>query len=123
MILNQYNPNLTCWYDTTQHAFYGQTAGTINNNDTISVVVSSYDFGAHGDIFVEAQEDSESVFMNLTKHLEADSQYVNFTTIPRDEDNTYKDYLADYWEGLKLLGPRGIRGTPPCALTFEHLNF
>jgi len=105
MILNLYNPNLTCWYDTTQHAFYGQTAGTINSNDTISVVVSCYDFGAHGDIFVEAQEDSASIFMNLTKHLEADGQYVNFTTIPRDEDNTYKDYLADYWEGLKLLDP------------------
>jgi len=34
--------------------------------------------------------------------LEADSQYVNFTTIPRDEDNTYKDYLADYWEWKML---------------------
>jgi len=105
MILNQYNPNLTCWYDTTQHAFFGQTAGTITSGDTVSVVVSCYDFGAHGDIFVEAQEDSSSIFMNLTKHIETDSQYVNFTTIPRDEDNTYKDYLADYWEELMLADP------------------
>jgi hypothetical protein len=33
---------------------------------------------------------------------EADSQWVNFVTIPRDEDNTYKDYLADYWEGNRI---------------------
>ncbi len=102
MILNQYNPNLSCWYDTTQHAFYGQTQGAIAAGDTVSVVVSCYDFGAHGDIFVEARKDSSSIFMNLTKYMEADSQFVNFTTIPRDEDNTYKDYLADYWEELML---------------------
>ena len=106
MILNQYNPNLACWYDTTRHAYYGQTPGTINSGDTTSVVVTCYDFGAHGDIFVEAQEDSASIFMNLTKHLEADGQYVNFTTIPRDEDNTYKDKLADYWEERTLADPK-----------------
>jgi hypothetical protein len=60
---------------------------------------------------------------SLTLYMEADSQWVNFVTIPRDEDNNYKDKLADYWEALMLADPRAIRGAPQCAPSFQPSNF
>ncbi|MCX6640745.1 MAG: hypothetical protein NTW14_09735, partial [bacterium] len=85
-------------------AFYGQTNRTIDDGDTISIVVSSYDFGAHGDILIEAQSESTNWWYNLTKYQRRDTTWVSYSTIPIDEDNPpyTKCGMADYWKTSML---------------------
>ncbi|MCX6639135.1 MAG: hypothetical protein NTW14_01465 [bacterium] len=67
-------------------------------------MVSSYDFGAHGDILIEAQSESTNWWYNLTKYQRRDTTWVSYSTIPIDEDNPpyTKCGMADYWKGLML---------------------
>ncbi|MCX6640472.1 MAG: hypothetical protein NTW14_08340 [bacterium] len=104
MILGRYNPGYSCWYDTNRCAFYGETNHPVNNDAEFSIVVSSYDFGAHGDILLEAQADSASPWYNMTKYQRSDSLWATYSTIPIDEDNPLfnKCMMADYWKTLML---------------------
>jgi hypothetical protein len=106
-ILEQYNPRLECYWDTTNRVFYATTPVPISSGDTVGVNVTCYDFGAHGRIFMEALSTDNNLWYNMTKYMKADSTLLNFSTIPIDEDNygTNTCGIADYWKELRLADP------------------
>jgi hypothetical protein len=106
-ILHTFNPHLECAWDTTLDGFVGVYPEPISPGETLSVVVSCYDWGAHGKIHLEALNEPGTYWYNMTRFQRADSVWTTYSTIPRDEDNPVgaEDRLADFWEEQVLQDP------------------